>query len=794
MLQATFFVFGLAAVGITAWLASRGATAALRQATYDRLAATRETRARHLERYFEDLTNHVLALAADEATIEALEGFHAAWPSLPEAQATPELRTLYDRLGESEWLPGEGRVLALQSFYLAANPHPEGSRELLLSAPAAGAYDRTHIRFHPTLQRYRTAFGFHDIFLIDDSGRVLYTVVKEIDLGASLRAAPYRATTLARAFERALELPEPERAIVEDYVFYAPSQREPACFLASPIWRGGAKIGVLAIQVSVAEVNRVMTGNGNWRGEGLGESGQSYIVGADGALRSDLRFELESPEEFFRQLAAAGIDATTVRQVRQNRTSILTLRAPEQIAARIRAHGKGVETGRNLRGVEVLRSFAPLRVAGLDWGLVAEIDTAEAFAGVRQLQRNIVTAGLLLLAAFTAAAGWIGLSVTRPVLKLVESVKRLGGRDFGVRVPIASRDEIGLLAASFNRMAEELERTTVSKQQVDRILESLLNAVFVVGARRGGTPEDLRAAPVEQSNPAAEALLGRLDGATLGGLLPPQTPWLADLLERGTLPARETTLRGVPVLFTAAFLRDNGGLVCAAQDITERKLAEAELAARREQLELLTQRLIRAQEEERSRLARELHDDLTQRLAAVAIQAGRLEHTTQPDTLRAGLQEVKQHMATLAKDIHGLSRRLHPAMLEELGLVAALEAECRTFFERGGAPVELRTEGDADNLNADIRLALFRIAQEALNNIRRYAEATEVRIDLRRDAREVTLTVADDGRGFDRASTGWRRGLGLASMEERALALGGRFELESRPGAGTRLEVSVPLP
>jgi signal transduction histidine kinase len=236
--------------------------------------------------------------------------------------------------------------------------------------------------------------------------------------------------------------------------------------------------------------------------------------------------------------------------------------------------------------------------------------------------------------------------------------------------------------------------------------------------------------------------------------------------------------------------RDELGELAEAFNRMARDLEKTTVS--KEELEKLAGRLITAQEEERSRIARELHDDLTQRMAAVAIEAGNLAQSDPSGDWRAGVRTLREKIAKLADDIHGLSRSLHPAMLDDLGLAACVEAECRASFERGGPPVESSIEGEFEDLPAAVRLTLLRIVQEGLRNIQRHAAAEEVRLRLKRDSDGVLLTMSDDGRGFTRDDPQWRPGLGLASMEERARFAGGHFEVVSAPGQGTRLTVRIP--
>jgi signal transduction histidine kinase len=694
-LQAAFVGLAALAISVTGWEAGFGAAAALRQATFDRLTVIRQTRARQIERYFQDVSSHVLALATDESAITALEELDRAWHSLT--------APVDAGAAQGEWLPTEPNARALQYHYIVANPHPVGAKDRLLVAPGAGAYGKVHARFHPTLHRYQSAFGFYDIFLIDRDGRVLYTVFKEGDLGANLTVPPFSQTALARAHRRAMELPEPETTVMEDYAPYVPSHAAQAAFVAAPVWRSGEKVGVLAIQISMDEVNRVMTGNGHWQEEGFGETGQAYMVDAGNELRSGLRFR-----------GSAGEPVT----------------------------GTGTAISADGRR---LRSWVPLGVRDVTWSLVAEIGVDEALAPVAQLQGRIAGIGLLIGAVFFGIARWLGRGVTAPVLALAEGARRLGLRNFDARLPVTRTDEIGELAAAFNRMAEDLKQTTVSKEAVDEVLRSMLNAVFVA---KGGV--------ILRANPAAERLFGCRPGELIRRVvsLPPA--------EAVAVETELTRLDGtqVPVLMTAARLHDEDAVVYAAQDITE--------------LRRLAGRLIAAQEEERSRIARELHDDFSQRVAAAAITAGR-EHN----------EAAREQLAALANDLHALSRRLHPAMLDDLGLEAAMEAECRASFERGGPPVEFLVDGPIPPGEPEANLALYRILQEALRNIAKHANAQQITVRLRPNE----IEIVDDGDGFD--ADGRTPGLGLASMEERVRLLGGHWSLETAPGQGTRIHARL---
>jgi two-component system sensor histidine kinase UhpB len=207
----------------------------------------------------------------------------------------------------------------------------------------------------------------------------------------------------------------------------------------------------------------------------------------------------------------------------------------------------------------------------------------------------------------------------------------------------------------------------------------------------------------------------------------------------------------------------------------------------------LAGRLIEAQEQERSRIARDLHDDVNQRLASVSIELSAIRRNADPQS-RAGLSHLQDELISLSEDVRHISHNLHPSMLHETGLDAALGALCNTHRHRNGPAIDLRVMPNADNLPDAIALGLYRAAQEALGNAVRHARAHAIDVSLAVVAEQAELHVVDDGIGFSTAGEAVRRrGLGLLSLEERAKLLGGSFDLDTTPGKGTHICIRIPL-
>ena len=204
----------------------------------------------------------------------------------------------------------------------------------------------------------------------------------------------------------------------------------------------------------------------------------------------------------------------------------------------------------------------------------------------------------------------------------------------------------------------------------------------------------------------------------------------------------------------------------------------------------LSGRLLTAHEDERRHLARELHDDLTQRLARLAIDAGRLEQGDGGD--RGVVTTMRSDLVQLSEDVHALSYRLHPSVLDDLGLVEALRAECDRVARRGALRVEVDARDVPEALPGDASLCLFRVAQEALSNAARHAGASAVTVLLSPSGRGLQLAVSDNGSGFDPARSRDRASLGLASMRERVRLVHGQLDIESTPGRGTTVVAWVP--
>jgi signal transduction histidine kinase len=269
-------------------------------------------------------------------------------------------------------------------------------------------------------------------------------------------------------------------------------------------------------------------------------------------------------------------------------------------------------------------------------------------------------------------------------------------------------------------------------------------------------------------------------------------------LDESRLPARSTILFRQPTLW-GKYRRTllTGLLVVASLSLLttlllfERKRLHA---ARNEQMRL-SGMLINAQEDERARVASELHDDFSQRLAMLSLG---LENAAamvpeSPAEANRQLQELVNSASELGADLHTLSHRLHSSTLEQLGLAAGVAAFCKEFTAQRGVQVMFSRGEVPSSVHPDVSLCLFRIVQEGLRNVQKHSGAAHAQVRIERMDNTLHLSVSDDGAGYEIKNGADRNGLGLRSMRERVHLIGGRFKIHSEIRKGTRIDVWVPL-
>lgn len=366
-------------------------------------------------------------------------------------------------------------AIIMQYEYIAANKHPRGSKDSLDKAASESLYNTTHNGFHPSTRDFLNKFGYYDIFIADaQTGRIIYSVFKELDYGTSLKDGAYANSGIGQAFAKANSARDNDFVYLTDFASYTPSYEAPASFIASPIFSGPNKIGVLIFQMPVDKINELMTYKSEWEAQGLGKTGQSLIVGSDFTARSNNRLLIEDMGAYLADLEAKGEDATTRTKIENLGTSI-GLETIDLDGVKAALGGKSQVQQYEENGVEWLAAFTPLNVLGNNWAVLTKMTQSEATQQAETVTQSIRYTGIIIGLIVVLIALFIGFIfacyMVNPIRKTVVLMKDMaeGEGDLTARLEGENRsDELGELARYFNRFTVKIQ-TLIEKVKEEAV-------------------------------------------------------------------------------------------------------------------------------------------------------------------------------------------------------------------------------------------------------------------------------------------------------------------------------------
>jgi len=498
------------------WIGYRSAREAITHAVQNHLQSVRYSKTRGLLTLLEALRDQVIAVSDGKLAAEAMTNFKQAYRSLADEQLDADqeqaLRTHYEtrfipglqaHLGGKpevqQYMPIEPIQRYLQYRYTAAGEGREGGAETPAASPAPvddTLYGLAHSAMHERFDRLATMFGYEDILLIDDDTLdIVYSLRKRPDFATSLRNGPWASTNLAKAAAVVARAGDRDAFKVVDMELYRPALGKPVGFVLSPIFSGPEMIGILALEFPVERIAELLSGNFQWEREGMGKSGECYVVGPDFTMRSRSRFMVEDSKAFIESLRTSMVTSAVVDQIQRqgtviNQLPVKTLSTEQALLGR-----EGLAEINDYRGVPVLSSYGPLDLNSLRWAVVAEIDVAEAYEPIRKYARNALLAATGLALGTTILALLSSWLLVRPLKELAAAARRIGAGEPVVRVDLQTRDEFGELARVFNDMSASLIRQRSELEARARENQELLLNILPASAieqRRSGDEKATR--------------------------------------------------------------------------------------------------------------------------------------------------------------------------------------------------------------------------------------------------------------------------------------------------------------
>ncbi len=486
--SALILVTSLSSAYILSHIAITDASDALNAQIKNNLTAVRDSTKIAIESYFKTISNQILTFSNDSMIIDAANGFKPAFVNYKDnlsiedvSQYRTELTSYYTNQFSAEYRNrNNGKTInvtqlvnqldddsvLLQYAYIKANKHPLGEKDKLTALNNQTKYDELHQHYHPHIKDYLDKFGYYDIFIVNpDSGDIVYSVFKELDYSTSLKNGAFSQTGIGEVFRKANALTSPNEFVITDFATYTPSYEDPASFIASPIFDGDKKIAILIFQMPIDRINTVMTHHEQWKQNGLGDSGETYLVAGDKTLRSMSRFLIEDPDGYFNALQSTNMSSELLNKIKAKKTSIALQPANTPGVSDALAGNTGFDIFPDYRNVPVLSAYAPVNIKGLNWVVMSEIDEAEAYAPIHAMRTNINLFALslsIIMVLIGAGLSWLFASyLVKPLNNVVNAIKDIaeGEGDLTQRLNYLQNDELGELSKNVNLLMEKLQTT-----------------------------------------------------------------------------------------------------------------------------------------------------------------------------------------------------------------------------------------------------------------------------------------------------------------------------------------------
>lgn len=491
-------------VGIIGFQAGRSS---LRDSVFNRLTEVRESQSRALQEQLTDLKNSMIIYTRGATTPSALEAFTAGFAQLQNQTIDPAqsqaITDYYDNgfikqveqysgtnLDVGQLLPTNNAQRYLQANYTAKRKSDDVALTIN-DAQDGSAWSAANARYQNFFREIVKRFEFQDALLLDNAGNVVYSAYKDVDLGTNILTGPYSGSKLRGAYEKALSSNALDYVGFTDFEIYQPAENVPTAWMVTPVVANGRAEGVLAMQFPATKINRLMTFDKNWATAGLGETGETFLAGPDGLMRSDSRLFLEDPQAYKRDVVQAGTPTDVADQAIRLGGTTLVQPVPSEATRNAERGQSGTLITTDYLGQETLQAYAPLVIpdSEIQWSIVAKLNTSEAFEREANFTKTIVLSTVGIIFVVCMAAVFLAQLFVRPIRRLETGARKISAGDYDVVIPVETRDEFGDLTKAFNEMSRSLtvkeELLNAQRRENDQLLALLMPEPVVERYRQG---------------------------------------------------------------------------------------------------------------------------------------------------------------------------------------------------------------------------------------------------------------------------------------------------------------------
>jgi class 3 adenylate cyclase len=487
----------LLSMGTVALLSYQSSKKALTAQATDQVLSIRASKKQQIENHFRTLRDTFGVFGDDVAVVSATSLFKDGFNQLGRARLADDRRRKLEDYYRTSYLPvlakrspkepilfenvfpRNDKALEAQTLFIAENPRAP-DRSKLVDHPVSNPYTLAHFTYHPWLRDVAQKLKLYDLMLIDaDNGAVVYGMLKEPDFATSLIDGPYANSNMGRLFRQVLTEHKKGLVRLSDLENYTASNFDPSMFIATPVYANFKLIGVMIGQLSVDEISRTMNGEKAWVQDGLGKTGNAFVVGPNMLLRSEHRGIVEFKDTFLGQLRASGLPEATIEDIREANTGILRLPMNLESVRRAMRGETGTVTAKNTKGILSLQAYAPLDIPDLNWSLVAQIDESEVLAPQLEFQRNLMILACALALATTLAAMGLASRFLRPVNELLAGLAKMREGAADVKLVKRSDDEFGRLTEGVDAMYHTLSEKDAVIAEKSRANDALLKHIFL---------------------------------------------------------------------------------------------------------------------------------------------------------------------------------------------------------------------------------------------------------------------------------------------------------------------------